>query len=146
MKILEKVKKFKRNSLTGHWTIVQPVSVGWWAKFGKSSIIQPLSVLRKHLVQFLLCLHAVNETYSCYSFSLVYMPVCVCILPDLSGLLLVHLCVDFKIIWHSCCPWEVEVPFETGWRSRSHLRSDDKMVINWACRGHNLYIYAWISK
>ena len=28
----------------------------------------------------------------------------------------------------------------------THCRSNDKMVINWDCLGHNLYIYAWISK
>ena len=31
---------------------------------------------------------------------------------SLSGPLLVHLCVDFKIILHSCCP-RGEVPFKT---------------------------------
>ena len=35
-----------------------------------------------------------------------------CVCPDLSGLILLHLCMDFKIICHSCCPWGGEVPFE----------------------------------
>ena len=35
---------------------------------------------------------------------------CVCL--DLSGPKLVHLCMDFKIIWHSCSPCGIEVPFE----------------------------------
>ena len=26
---------------------------------------------------------------------------------------LLHLCMDFKVIWHSCSPCRVEVPFET---------------------------------
>ena len=36
-----------------------------------------------------------------------------CAHPDLSGPKLVYLCMDFKILWHSCCPRGVEVPFET---------------------------------
>ena len=42
---------------------------------------------------------------------------------SLSGPILVHFCMDFKIISPSCCPREAEVPFETffqvGRRSRS---------------------------
>ena len=43
------------------------------------------------------------------------------------------------------------MPFETfvqvGLKSRSHLKAKwYKMVINWACPGHNFYIYASISK
>ena len=30
--------------------------------------------------------------------------VCACIRPDLSKPKLVYLCMDFKIIWHSCSP------------------------------------------
>ena len=45
------------------------------------------------------------------------------------------LCMDFKIIWHSCCPQGVKVPFETFFLSyvegQGHtLRSNDKKVIN----------------
>ena len=32
---------------------------------------------------------------------------------SMSGPYLVHLCIDFKIILHSCCLREGEVPFET---------------------------------
>ena len=53
-----------------------------------------------------------------------------------SGPLLLHLCMDFKIPWHNCSPSGVEVPFEifvqVGWMSRYHLRSDNKMLIDWA--------------
>ena len=46
---------------------------------------------------------------------------------SLSGPYLLHLCMDFKIILHSCFPWRVKVPFEAafvqvGWKSRSHLK------------------------
>ena len=33
---------------------------------------------------------------------------------SLSGLYLIHLCMDFKIILHSCCLREGEVPFVYG--------------------------------
>ena len=39
--------------------------------------------------------------------------VCACVRSDVSGPKLVHLCMDFKIIGHSCCPRGAEVPFET---------------------------------
>ena len=42
------------------------------------------------------------------------------------------------------------MPFETFvWvclRSRSHILSNDKMVINLACLGHNFYIYGFQNK
>ena len=36
-----------------------------------------------------------------------------CVRLDLSGSLLLHLCTDFKIIRHRCCPWRGKVSFET---------------------------------
>ena len=51
---------------------------------------------------------------------------CACVCLDLSGPYLVHLSMDFKIIWQTCYPREIEVPFETfvqvGCRSKSHLK------------------------
>ena len=44
----------------------------------------------------------------------------------------------FFLIWILC---EKILRFE-GWRSSHTWRSNDKMVINWACQGHNLYISA----
>ena len=36
-----------------------------------------------------------------------------CIHQDLYGPLLEHLCMDFTVIWHSCCPSGVERQCET---------------------------------
>ena len=42
---------------------------------------------------------------SCYKFSLVYLMHALCVhLPASSRSYLVHLCMDFKMIWHSWCP------------------------------------------
>ena len=39
------------------------------------------------------------------------------------------------------------MPFETFFSGRLKVKvTKVKMVINGACPGHNLYIYAWISK
>ena len=54
---------------------------------------------------------ACGEQDSCHHFSLVYVCaciVCACICQDL--------CMDFKIIWHSCSPLGLEVPFENLFR------------------------------
>ena len=42
----------------------------------------------------------------------VHVCVCASICEDLSRPQLLHLCLDFKIIWHSFFPSQVEVPFE----------------------------------
>ena len=56
---------------------------------------------------------------------------------------------------HPPTPWWVGVPFKEchlkhlfGYvEGQGHTwRSNDKMVKNWACPGHNFYIYAWISE
>ena len=64
-----------------------------------------------------MCVHCARERYACVRPS---------VPPDLFGTWLLHLCMNFTIICHSCSPWGVEVPFETfvqvGWRSRSHLQ------------------------
>ena len=39
-----------------------------------------------------------------------------CIRPNLPGLSLLYLCINFKIIWHSRSPGGVKVPFRTFFR------------------------------
>ena len=41
---------------------------------------------------------------------------------SLSGLLLVHLCTDFEISLHSCCPRGGDVPYATFFSGRLNVK------------------------